>query len=154
MTTFNDYLDMHPKQRNIPVGWAKSNYRKYMTKIEEIDRRRMIEESHRSNNPNVRWVGKSDNGKPFHIYRLFNSSDELVYIGFSSNPRSRYKSHCREAVKNFEYMTVFASYDSKAAALLAEHVQIVKYDPKYNRSYHCAVKVLKWEPYELGEDCE
>lgn len=135
---FNEYLELHPRQRDLPNNWARSNYQKYLKK-------------HRLEDPEplpIRWGGHGDQTKPHHLYRLYRDN-ELVYIGYSSNPSKRFKAHRRQGTKDFDEMRVFASYDSKAAALLGEYIQIMKYKPEFNIAYlngsQCPVKIVGWQ---------
>lgn len=76
------------------------------------------------------------------IYRFYNSNNEIIYVGASSNLRKRVKQHfvnltngnrifhsIRRSTKFIEYIC----YNTVASAFEAEKVEIWTHKPKYNR---------------------
>lgn len=68
-----------------------------------------------------------------YLYRHFNSSGELLYVGISINAFDRYKQHANEKewIDEVANMTI-ERFPCRGDALLAESSAIVKEKPKYN----------------------
>ncbi|MQT03147.1 hypothetical protein FF041_24040 [Streptomyces jumonjinensis] len=80
------------------------------------------------------------------VYRLFDSGDQLLYVGVAHDPKMRFRQHRREkwwwpqvAVREVEWFT------DRAGALAAEEWAIERERPRYNEAG------VQWPVYLLGE---
>lgn len=73
------------------------------------------------------------NAKPTALYRQFNASGDLLYIGIALDPFKRLLQHHRGSVWTSEQMTMTTEWHpSRPAALRAEKAAIIDEKPEWN----------------------
>lgn len=67
------------------------------------------------------------------LYRMFNKSDELLYVGLTNDPKGRTKSHGKQRpwFDEVDHITV-TTYPSREELAYAEQVAIRTEHPRYN----------------------
>ena len=71
--------------------------------------------------------------KPTTLYRYFNSSNELLYVGISKSPMQRLEEHkYRAAWFESAESVKFEKFDTRDAALKAESIAIKNENPIFN----------------------
>ena len=68
-----------------------------------------------------------------HLYRHFNSNNELLYVGISLSAFNRLSQH-KESSKWFEEISnvTIQSFDNREDALKSERIAVQEENPKYN----------------------
>lgn len=78
-----------------------------------------------------RHTYRADIAGPAWLYRLHSGAD-LIYVGVSSNPKSRFVIHRRKPWWRNVDRVQFQWFPSRAAAFAAERVAIIADRPRYN----------------------
>ena len=74
--------------------------------------------------------------KVFVLYRMFDAQDNLLYVGITNNPPSRFSGH-RNAQRWWGQVATIrlATYPSRDALRTAEREAIIAEEPLYNRTH-------------------
>lgn len=74
------------------------------------------------------------------LYRFYNSRDELLYVGITSNPMTRFRAHQSDKSWWPEVATInVENYASRRELLAAERAAIKAEHPRYNTTHNRAL---------------
>lgn len=103
----------------------------------------------------------SDMSERLHaLYRFFDASGDLLYIGITLNPAGRWKQH-REDKPWWEEVAdiTIETYPDRPSVLEAERKAIITERPRYNKTHNTdrpvgrpTETVIIWACFECGED--
>ena len=87
----------------------------------------------------VAWIGKERKDWKYIVYRLYTETDELLYVGMTTNLLSRMRSHRSKHGKDwwdFVDYIVTESCETLYAAQAKEILAIAQEMPEHNRTFN------------------